>query len=294
MASRAGWTLAEVLVVLAIISLLAGLLVPSLSAARQQARLAACAASLRQVQTGLAGYATAHRRRFPPFAFSDFRGDLPQSGHWGGAGAAGSFCREGMETVNLWPVLAEERFDARALVCPAADEPPDGTAGDFPETDRFSTYCLRFPYSDALFSAAPHLADRGATLLGIYLQAGGGQRIRVGTAYERVPVVRLERRYPTAAPAACGDGDFDPASDALLSDAFWWREAADRTVDRARCAWCHGDRFNVARGDGSVHTASDDGTVRRNVNPPDGGLADDGANFATYAERVWQFFDAEP
>jgi hypothetical protein len=36
----------------------------------------------------------------------------------------------------------------------------------------------------------------------------------------------------------------------------------------------------------------DDGTVLANSVPPGGTLADDNMNMATYAERVWQFFDA--
>jgi len=56
-APRTGFTLLELLVVLAIIAILAALLFPALDAARESGKKAACLANLRQIGTGLAAYA---------------------------------------------------------------------------------------------------------------------------------------------------------------------------------------------------------------------------------------------
>ena len=58
-----------------------------------------------------------------------------------------------------------------------------------------------------------------------------------------------------------------------------------------RAGWCHDGQFNVLSGNGSIRTVTDDGTIAANSNPPDGTLESDGCYGATYAERVWQFFD---
>ena len=58
-----GFTLIELIVVVAIISLLIAILMPALRQAREQARRAACASNLRQVAAGAVSYATQNRGR---------------------------------------------------------------------------------------------------------------------------------------------------------------------------------------------------------------------------------------
>ncbi len=62
--SRA-FTLIELLVVIALIAILTGILVPSLAAARESARMATCAANLRQVHTISALYAQDYKGLSP-------------------------------------------------------------------------------------------------------------------------------------------------------------------------------------------------------------------------------------
>src|SRR5690606_9872260 len=59
-----GFTLIEVLVVVAIIALLLAILVPSLSNARRQARQAVCSSNLRQLVLANASYAQSNRDHY--------------------------------------------------------------------------------------------------------------------------------------------------------------------------------------------------------------------------------------
>ena len=65
-ASQSGFTLVELLVVIATISILVALLVPVLSKARSYARSTACLSNLRQLQTCWSMYANDHDGTLPP------------------------------------------------------------------------------------------------------------------------------------------------------------------------------------------------------------------------------------
>jgi len=299
---RAAWTLAELLIVLAILALLASILMPSLAAAKRRARLAVCASNLHQIHHALLTYSLRHNKHLPPFAFSNHAGDLPLSGQWGGASRPGDpdvFGRRGVGCVNLWSLVREELLTPPVLVCAGADGGVlAGTAGAFPHTEQFSTYCLRFPTSPALFRTAPGLANYGdGTALGIYAQAAGGQEIRVGTHYEMVPLLRMDGVYPSAAGLVAGE--FEPGRSVLVSDGFWRqriRQTAPGTPGvggwPVRDGWTHDGTFNTLTGCGAVWQVSDDGTIAANSLPLGGSLPDDGLHYATYAERVWAYFDA--
>lgn len=60
-----GFTLVEVLVVIAVIALMAALLIPALSQAKEQARLALCRSNMRQVGLGFLMYADDNRDYLP-------------------------------------------------------------------------------------------------------------------------------------------------------------------------------------------------------------------------------------
>lgn len=123
---KAGFTLIELLVVVAIIALLIGILLPSLGAAREHARAAACGANLRAVGQGIAGYQTEYSGIFPAayiYSGQSFKGynqlpTAPDNGyiHWS------SF------------IYGEGRMAAKAFMCQAFDR--GGLAATNPNTDK--------------------------------------------------------------------------------------------------------------------------------------------------------------
>jgi prepilin-type N-terminal cleavage/methylation domain-containing protein len=62
---KRGFTLIEILVVVAIIALLIAILLPSLASAREQARAAACLSNIRQLGMGIRYFADANRGYYP-------------------------------------------------------------------------------------------------------------------------------------------------------------------------------------------------------------------------------------
>ena len=127
-----GFTLVELLVVIGIIAVLAGLLMPVFSRARDQARKTKCLANLRSIGQELFNYANANRDRLP-------NGNPP--GVWGDAGMAD-------------PVMVRFSEDLRAagvFHCPndRNDEPVEiaNAVQNEPRSARVSYefYSLHFP-----------------------------------------------------------------------------------------------------------------------------------------------------
>lgn len=288
--------------VLAALAVLAGTLLPCLSAAKAQARLSVCAVQMRGVGAALRLYATSHRECFPPFAFSDQVGNLPLSGHWGGPsqpGDPGCFGRQDVSDVNLWRLVADGLLASRQMICPGADCSPEAPeAGYFPYTGRFSTYCLRMLYSTDVFRDVPELAYwAGQGLLGIYTQAGSGHQFHFGGEFLTVPYLRADVRYREADPRGLEVRAVDLAGEAVMSDEFWYQRYHAPAPTRAglmtypvRAAWCHGRNFNVLFGDGAVRAVADDGTVAANSLAPGTQAAPDDCYFAGQAIRVWRYF----
>ncbi|HVF85139.1 MAG TPA: type II secretion system protein [Abditibacteriaceae bacterium] len=65
--ARSGFTLVELLVVVAIIGILTAMLFPVFSRARERARQTSCTSNLRQLYLGYSMYAQEHDGRIPPY-----------------------------------------------------------------------------------------------------------------------------------------------------------------------------------------------------------------------------------
>jgi prepilin-type N-terminal cleavage/methylation domain-containing protein len=125
---RRGFTLVELLVVVAIIALLAALLLPALASARDKSRKAACISNLHQIGIALLNYATDNDGRIPfgpkapPFTNP---GDFYPS-----TGAPTSLIS--LETgapVGMGLLLAQQLCgQPKALFCPGSDQPLDANA----------------------------------------------------------------------------------------------------------------------------------------------------------------------
>ena len=64
--SRAGFSLIELLAVIAIIAILAGITIPGVSRAREAARRSQCASNLRQIGLAVKSWLADHENAFPP------------------------------------------------------------------------------------------------------------------------------------------------------------------------------------------------------------------------------------
>ena len=63
-----GMTLVELLVVLTIIAILAGLVLPSLYSARERGLAVSCLSNVRQLTTGTVSYMQDHKDQFPMYS----------------------------------------------------------------------------------------------------------------------------------------------------------------------------------------------------------------------------------
>lgn len=108
-----GFSLIELLVVVAIVGLLVAILVPSLGKVREHARRAACMSNLRQVHLSVAAYAAAFRDQVPV----GYRAGSKQYNSMVYSKTSGSFV--------LFGVLYQGGYmpDGRAFFCPAERDP---------------------------------------------------------------------------------------------------------------------------------------------------------------------------
>ena len=79
---RRGFTLLELLIVIAIVAIIAGMLLPALNRARERANSIACVSNLRQIQYAVGGYADDHRGIFPNVYGNSITGDKDPDANW--------------------------------------------------------------------------------------------------------------------------------------------------------------------------------------------------------------------
>ncbi|GMV95755.1 MAG: prepilin-type N-terminal cleavage/methylation domain-containing protein [Phycisphaerae bacterium] len=126
---RGGFTLIEILVVVAIIALLIAILMPSLARARAMARLVQCQVNMRQLVTGFVTYSVTNKNRMP-----GMRGD--RYADWLGAdnrpGLPGLTRGRQPEDGTVFKYVGK---DKQAYVCPEDQAPRLNLA---PESSKYS------------------------------------------------------------------------------------------------------------------------------------------------------------
>jgi prepilin-type N-terminal cleavage/methylation domain-containing protein/prepilin-type processing-associated H-X9-DG protein len=118
-----GFTLVELLVVIGIIALLIAILLPALSAAREQAKVAQCASNIRQLVSSLTMYASEHKGKYPPSGL--FRD--PQQGagffqnHWYDVDRIGKYLPK-TKTLGSELQFGLRRAVTPVMACPSQDQ----------------------------------------------------------------------------------------------------------------------------------------------------------------------------
>lgn len=111
--TRRAFTLVELLVVIAVVAILAAVLLPALSRAKESARRAACASNLRQIILAALMYADEQEDRFPAQP--------------GGDGLA--MRAAGGDGTNYYDLLIPYVNHPRVWLCPSAQSEPGGLMG---------------------------------------------------------------------------------------------------------------------------------------------------------------------
>ena len=110
---RTGFTLVELLVVIAVVAILAALLLPALSRTRESARRTACVSNLRQIILAASMYVDEHEDTFPAQP--------------GGDGVA--VRAVGGDGTNYYDVLMPYVNNSRVWLCPSAESTPGTLLG---------------------------------------------------------------------------------------------------------------------------------------------------------------------
>jgi prepilin-type processing-associated H-X9-DG protein/prepilin-type N-terminal cleavage/methylation domain-containing protein len=129
---RTAFTLLELLVVIAIITLLISILLPSMSAARRQARAAACLSNLRQISHGWHMYADDNNDVSVPGRYANAGGGAANPANWYEVGNGLKYRPRWITTMGKYvglfafnfPSTSDERqdYDGKVYVCPEVPE----------------------------------------------------------------------------------------------------------------------------------------------------------------------------
>lgn len=175
---RSGFTLVELLVVIGIIALLIGILLPSLSRARESANALKCAANLRSVGQGFSIYLSANKGTFPlAYVYQvDAANGAPDVG--GGTAAQPTFGYVHWS----WFIYGDGTTPIEAFTCPSF-----GNEGGHPPTNPRPEDRLPGQNYDPAFNQASQRWDRQVRRLAYTVNEAVIGRNKVNELVERSP-----------------------------------------------------------------------------------------------------------
>jgi len=174
---RVGFTLVELLVVIAIIAVLIAILLPAVLGARESASRVKCASNLRQIGIAQGMYAGENKGRYPRTYTANgesipsyFTGPLDQipfdNRPWMPSGGPISHTLHNDPTASIYLLVHYKMVGIDVFLCPSSDQTPDSvknsvTGAEVPPTDRFN-FSDEMPYSWSLSYcfALPFTQDR--------------------------------------------------------------------------------------------------------------------------------------
>lgn len=154
--SRPGFSLVELLVLLAILVVLVSIFVPFLLRARETERRVRCTDNLRVIQNALKAYATANGNNLPRVTYEPGRNPTGYVAYTGADSAdpfaRGSGVRANDATASLWLLVRAGLVGPERFVCPSTDDSvspqPAEQRSNFAGRDHLS-YSYASPFSAA-------------------------------------------------------------------------------------------------------------------------------------------------
>ena len=130
---RTGFTLIELLVVVAIISVLIAILLPSLGAARNQAKQTRCLSNLHGIGEAFAAYSADYQQTIMPYAWTDPKSGkvfywFPELSEWGYMGRSG---QNGQDKGRGSPYMCPTGLDRQGFIWESPVSQTDMISGSY-------------------------------------------------------------------------------------------------------------------------------------------------------------------
>lgn len=155
---RRGFSLIELLVLLAILAILVSIFIPVVLRSREADRRVRCVDNLRAIQQGLSLYASANGKNLPRVVYEPSRAATGYVVYTGAnssdAFARGSQVRPNDVTASLWLLVRGGLVPPARFVCPSAGGSPDSAATGQSRSNFSGAQSLGYSYASP-FSAAP-------------------------------------------------------------------------------------------------------------------------------------------